>query len=158
MNKWITPTAFWLMILASATSQAASVNLPACISEHYNNQPISSNDIEILAPDIAESGAVVSVGILRVNNKSSDRRVQQLTFYNEFIDKPVARFTFSEHTSAEKLKTRIRLRASSHLYAVARLDNGQLLGGQRHIKVTAGGCGIGDVPEYFHSKRVCPPR
>lgn len=144
-----------LSVLSSVT-YAAQNKLPACVSKHYGGTEISSNGIDLIAPDIAEDGAVVSIGIDKIKSLPKGSFVQEISFYNEFREEPVATFFLSRQMRSNNLKTRIRLRESSNLYAVARLNNGQLMGGKSFIKVTNGGCG-GDGNARFISisKKVC---
>ena len=149
---------FTCLVLSSLSGYiyAAQSSLPACIGKHYGGAQISSDGIDLIAPDIAENGSVVSVGIDKIKSIPAGHYVREISFYNEFRQEPVARFFLSRQVRPENLKTRIRLRDSSNLYAVARLDNGQLVGGKSHIKVTTEGCGGGgSVRNVSDAKRVC---
>lgn len=112
------------MILSLPVTVFAGV--PACISKHYPQTTLTEDAIKLNAPDIAENGAVVGVG-------------KEVSFFNEFRDGPVARFELANQINADSIKTRVRLRQSSNLYAVAKLSDGQVLTGKRFIKVTIGG-------------------
>ena len=60
--------------------------------------------------------------------------------------------------SANALKTRVRLRESSNIYAVAVLSNGDIVAGERFVKVTIGGCGGGGTSDAIsRAERVCSP-
>ncbi len=146
-----------ILSMLSSLSYATQNQLPVCVSKHYGGATIAANDIDMIAPDIAENGAVVGVGIDQIKSIPKGRFVQEVSFYNEFREEPVAKFFLSEQMLSTNLKTRIRLRESSNLYAVAKLDNGQLLGGKSFIKVTIGGCGGGggSAGMISSSKKVC---
>jgi predicted secreted protein len=151
-----------MLILLSTTtvSNAADNTLPVCISKQYWGAEIPSDRIELIAPDIAENGSVVSIGVKKIRSVPQGRYVREISFFNEFRTEPVASFKLSRQMQSENLKTRIRLRGSSNLYAVAMLDDGQLLGGKRHIKVTMEGCGGGGGSARIVSDdlRVCPDK
>jgi sulfur-oxidizing protein SoxY len=151
-------TIFALLIFSILSNQslAAQNQMPTCISKQYGGVQIPANRISLIAPDIAEDGSVVSVGIEKIKSLPKGNFVKELSFYNEFRTEPVATFFLSEKMMSENLKTRIRLRESSHLYAVAKLDNGELIGGISYIKVTIGGCGGGGTNDaVIQSKKVC---
>ena len=138
------------------TALAAQKTLPSCISKHYGNKPISAERIKIKAPNIAENGAVVGVGVQTIEGLKRGEFVKEISFYNEFRKEPIATFFLSDKMKSDNLKTRIRLRESSNLYAVAKLDTGELIGGQSFIKVTIGGCGGGGALNALgKAPRVC---
>ena len=146
-----------ILVILSSHGFAAQNQMPKCISNQYGGAQIPADRINLIAPDIAEDGSVVSVGIEKITAVPEGNYVKEVSFFNEFRQEPVARFVLSKNMLSENLKTRIRLRESSHLYAVARLDNGELIGGKSYIKVTIGGCGGGgDTSDITNnSKRVC---
>jgi len=150
-------SSFIILSVLCSSSYASQNQLPVCISKHYGVATIASNQINLIAPDIAEDGSVVSIGIGKIKPLPKDTFIQEVSFYNEFHEKPIATFYLSKQMRGENLKTRIRLRESSNLYAVAKLDNGQLMGGKSFIKVTVGGCGGGGSGASFgKTKKVCP--
>lgn len=145
-----------LLITATFISNTALAVLPDCIVKQYGNQPILENAIVLDTPDIAENGAVVSVGIKMTTNLHDEYAVREVSFFNEFRKEPVAHFLLGKNTRSTGLKTRMRLRDSSHIYAVARLDNGDLISGESYIKVTIEGCGGGGMPQGGrNAERVC---
>ena len=147
---------FIILSVLTSLSYATQNQLPVCISKHYGGTTIASDQISLIAPDIAEDGSVVSIGIDKIKPLPKDTFIQEVSFYNEFRDEPLATFFLSKQMRGENLKTRIRLRESSNLYAVAKLDNGQLMGGKSFIKVTIGGCGGGGSGTSFSkTKKVC---
>ena len=153
MKKLILSLSIAVFICYSNLSLAG---LPVCITKHYEGRKIIHKAVMIDAPDIAENGAVVSIGIKGLKNVASDRTVKQISFYNEFRKEPVARFLLGKNTQIAGLKTRMRLRESSNIYAVAELDNGQLVSGESFIKVTIEGCGGGGMPSSSgKAERVC---
>ena len=144
------------MIMTVVFPITAFAGVPACISKHYPDKTLVENAIQIMAPAIAENGAVVGIGIEKIANLPQDTYVKEVSFFNEFRDGPVARFEFSDQVKSNSLKTRVRLRQSSNLYAVAKLSDGQLLIGKTFIKVTIGGCGGGDGGDAISKeKKIC---
>ncbi len=147
---------FMIFSIFAGTAVAAQKTLPGCISKNYGNKSISANRIILSTPDIAEDGSVVGVGIRSIEGLKKGEFVKELSFYNEFRKEPIATFTFSQNTKSTNLKTRFRLRESSNIYAVAKLDSGEIIGGQSYIKVTIGGCGGGGaVNTSGNAPRIC---
>jgi len=147
---------FMIFYVFAGSVFAAQKTLPSCISNNYGNAPISAERIILKAPEIAENGAVVGIGVRTVNGLKKGEYVKELSFYNEFRKEPVATFFLSRHMTSDNLKTRIRLRESSNIYAVAKLDSGEVIGGQSYVKVTIGGCGGGgSLNALGKAPRVC---
>lgn len=156
MKKIIQLISFIMLSAFCSIAFAAKGNLPACISKNYGGKTISANRIIMKAPEIAENGAVVGVGIDQITGLKKGEYVKELSIYNEFRAEPVATFFLSESVAPANIKTRVRLRESSNLYAVAKLDNGDVIGGSSFVKVTIGGCGGGgDSAETERAPRVC---
>ncbi len=147
---------FMIFSVFSGAAMAAQKTLPSCISKHYGDNSINADRIKLKTPEIAEDGSVIGVSIRKVEGLTKGEFVKELSFYNEFRKEPIATFFLSEHMKSDNLKTRIRLRESSNIYAVATLDSGEVIGGQSYVKVTIGGCGGGgDLNALGKAPRVC---
>lgn len=97
--------------------------------------PAESGSVHIIAPDIAENGAVVPVAV------SSDLpNTQQIAI---MIEKNpymlAASFTLPEGTMPD-VQTRVKMGQTSNVYAVVKAD-GKFYMTKKEIKVTLGGCG-----------------
>lgn len=124
--------------LLPLSSQAAT---PEGVARHFKQPVTESPALVIDAPDIAEEGSVVPLSVKGWNGQAA---IREITFFNvKRPDKPVARFTLGKGMLVQGLKTRIKLPDSTTVYAVARLENGQLVGAGKPVKVTIGGCGGG---------------
>lgn len=98
--------------------------------------PTESRDVTITAPDIAENGAAV-----QITTATSLPGVKQLLIVAE--NNPaalVAVFNVTEQIEPA-ITTRIKLAQTSHVYAVAVLQNNRTLFAKKEVKVTLGGCG-----------------
>ncbi len=147
----ITGTA--LILSSVLTAQAAE--LPKCITSHYPNKVIKTQQIVFDAPEIAERGDIVPVRIDKVLGLSANVTVRELSLFSEYRKEPLATFVFNNHVGAEQLKTRVRIPDNSRLFAVALLSNGQVISGERAIKVTIGGCGGGEGAGESVAKASC---
>ncbi|MCL4744618.1 MAG: thiosulfate oxidation carrier protein SoxY [Burkholderiaceae bacterium] len=95
----------------------------------------TSSEIAIVAPDIAENGAVVPVGI-----KSS---LPKTEFVALLVDKnpfPLAGAYDILPGAQAEVNMRIKMGQSSDVYAIVRAD-GKYYMAKKEIKVTLGGCG-----------------
>lgn len=98
--------------------------------------PTESKDVTLTAPDIAENGAVVPMGV-----STTLPNVKQLLVMVEKNPFPlVARFEVSPDVDPNFL-TRAKMGQSSDVYAVAITNDGKALFAKKEVKVTLGGCG-----------------
>ena len=98
-------------------------------------RPELNNSVTLVAPDIAENGAVVPVG---VTTALSNVEVVSI-LVEENPSKLAANFNLPEGTLAE-VQTRIKMRQTSDVYALVKAD-GKYYMNKKEIKVTLGGCG-----------------
>ncbi len=98
-------------------------------------KPASSGDVSIIAPDIAENGAVVPIGV-----STSLPKVESISILIEKNpDSLAAVFKLPEGTEAN-VQTRCKMGQTSNVYALVKAD-GKFLMAVKEIKVTLGGCG-----------------
>jgi sulfur-oxidizing protein SoxY len=98
--------------------------------------PVESKDVTLTAPDIAENGAVVPIGV-----STSLAGVKQLLLLVEKNPSAlIAQFQLSDAVDAN-FSTRAKMGQSSDVYAVAIMADGKALFAKKEVKVTLGGCG-----------------
>ena len=97
--------------------------------------PVESKDVAVTAPDIAENGAVVPIGIS--TSLPGVARLLLLVEKNPAILS--AMFEVSDAVEASFI-TRVKMGQSSNVYAVAMMKDGKLLFARKDVKVTLGGC------------------
>ncbi len=98
--------------------------------------PAESKDVTLTAPDIAENGAVVPMGV-----STTLANIKLLAVLVEKNPSPlVARFDVNESVEPNFL-TRAKMGQSSDVYAVAITNDGKALFAKKEVKVTLGGCG-----------------
>ena len=95
-----------------------------------------SKDVTLTAPDIAENGAVVPMGIS--TQLSGVKHLLLLVEKNPLA--LVAIFNSSEQLENNFL-TRSKMGQTSDVYAVAIMADGKALWAKKEVKVTLGGCG-----------------
>lgn len=98
--------------------------------------PIESKDVTLTAPDIAENGAVVPMGV--ATTLPNVKHLLVLVEKNPSV--LVAKFDISEAVDAN-FATRAKMGQTSDVYAVAITNDGKALYAKKEVKVTLGGCG-----------------
>lgn len=97
-------------------------------------KPAESADVVITAPDIAENGAVVTVGVV-----SNLPKTEQIVIMIEKNPNMVAAtFTLPEGTVAD-VQTRMKMCQTSEVYAMVKAD-GKFYVAKKEVTVTRGGC------------------
>lgn len=98
--------------------------------------PVESADVTLMAPDIAENGAVVPI--------AASTKLPGVKSMLLLVEKNPAvlsaMFNVSDAIEAN-FSTRVKMGQSSNVYAVALMDDGKALFAQKQVKVTLGGCG-----------------
>jgi sulfur-oxidizing protein SoxY len=98
--------------------------------------PAESKDVTLTAPDIAENGAVVPMGVA-----STLAGVKQMLILVEKNPSAlVAKFDVGDAVEPNFL-TRAKMGQSSDVYAVAITADGKAHFAKKEVKVTLGGCG-----------------
>lgn len=96
---------------------------------------IDSTSINLIAPEIAENGAVVPLTVT-----SAIPNTQAIYIFVEKNPQPLsAAFTIPDGTEASVV-TRVKMGESSKIHALVKAD-GKLYATSRETKVTLGGCG-----------------
>lgn len=99
------------------------------------SMPVESKDITLVAPDISENGAAVSVGAeSKIKNTSE---IFLLVANNPSLLS--AQFLIPDGT-LPKVNTRLKMGKSGDVYALVKAD-GKYYFAKKEVKVTLGGCG-----------------
>lgn len=98
--------------------------------------PAASKDVTLTAPDIAENGAVVPMGV--ATTLAGVKHMLVLVEKNP--NTLVASFDVNDAVEPNFL-TRAKMGQSSDVYAVAITADGKALFAKKEVKVTLGGCG-----------------
>ncbi len=123
---------------------ALAFNAPAFEAKSLNDAlkalgasaPVASKDVTLTAPDIAENGAVVPMGVA-----TTLAGVKQLLLLVEKNPNAlVAVFNVSDSVEAN-MTTRAKMGQSSDVYAVAITNDNKAFFSKKEVKVTLGGCG-----------------
>ncbi len=124
----------YAMALNAAAFEAK--NLADVLKAFGAGAPQASKDVTITAPDIAENGAVVPLGV--ATTLAGVKQVLLLVEKNPAA--LIAMFNVTDSVDANLL-TRAKMGQSSDVYAVAIMNDGKVLFAKKEVKVTLGGCG-----------------
>jgi sulfur-oxidizing protein SoxY len=124
--------------MAFAWTKAAfdAKTIADAVKAYGGGAPTESKDVTLTAPDIAENGAVVPMGVA-----TTLPNVKQLLLLVEKNPSAlVAKFDVGDSVEPNLL-TRAKMGQSSDVYAVAITADGKALFAKKEVKVTLGGCG-----------------
>ena len=124
-------------ILAQGASPAAfsMKTVPEAMRALGAQSPVVSAAILIKAPEIAENGAVVPIGI-----ESKLPGTESITLLIEKNPNPLAASFNIPAGTEPNVSTRVKIGESSDVYALVKAD-GKFYMAKKEIKITLGGCG-----------------
>jgi len=146
-----------LLIAGSFVLNQAQASLPDALVKKFPSAQIKENQIKLRAPNLAEEGSVVPVKIGSIALPNSDVHITEVSFYSEHNTTcPLSRYKLSPAMLGEGLGARIKLPKTTVIHAIAKLSNGDVISGQKKIKVTVGGCGGGgNIPSGASAGNYC---
>ena len=123
--------------LAAWNASAFDAKSVADVMKAFNaGAPAESKDVTLTAPDIAENGAVVPMGVATTLPGVK----HMLVLVEKNPSTLVAKFDVTDAVEPNFL-TRAKMGQSSDVYAVAITADGKALFAKKEVKVTLGGCG-----------------
>lgn len=110
------------------------------LKEVTKGKPVKDSDkVKLVAPEIAENGAVVPITV------EVDLPIEQVKAIHVLTDKNHNARTISIYFTPANgkayLSTRVRLAETMNVVAIAELADGSFIKTQKPVKVTIGGCG-----------------
>ena len=118
-------------LLAQSDGQSAE----DIIKEFTGGANIGSGDIMLTTPEIAENGNTVPRSV----ESKKATAIKILALGNPGPD--VVTFKFGPLSATRSASTRIRLRKTQDVLAIAKLEDGSFIQDIQKVKVTVGGCG-----------------
>ena len=118
-------------LLAQSDGQSAE----DIIKEFTGGANIGSGDIMLTTPEIAENGNTVPISV----ESKKATAIKILVLGNPGPD--VVTFKFGPLSATRSASTRIRLRKTQDVLAIAKLEDGSFIQDIQKVKVTIGGCG-----------------
>ncbi len=131
-----------VVVLGSSAALASAVGMPAfasltddAIAAFTGGAETGSGAITLTAPEIAENGNTVPVGVEAPG-------AVEITLLADGNPTPaVATFKFGPLSAVRGASTRIRLAGTQNVIAVAKMEDGSFQMAKAEVKVTIGGCG-----------------
>ena len=118
-------------LLAQSDGQSAE----EIIKEFTGGASIGSGDIMLTTPEIEENGNTVPISV----ESKKATAIKILALGNPGPD--VVTFKFGPLSATRSASTRIRLRKTQDVLAIAKLEDGSFIQDIQKVKVTIGGCG-----------------
>ena len=112
------------------------------LKEISGGRPITKGHVSLDMPAAAEDGRVVPVIIESDLPMTSDRFVKAVHLIVDFNpDAHLAAFQLTPALGTVSLSTRIKMKRSTWVRAIAETSTGELWAGYAHVNVTLNGCG-----------------
>lgn len=128
--------------LVPSLSFADAAKADAAIKKATGGKPIKEGRVSIDAPEIAENGNTVPVGVSVESPMTAGDHVKAVHLFADGNPTPgVATFGFTPLSGEANVRTRMRMAGTQNLIAVAEMSDGSIYMGKREVKVTIGGCG-----------------
>ncbi|MGB3313538.1 MAG: thiosulfate oxidation carrier protein SoxY [Albidovulum sp.] len=105
------------------------------VAEFAGGAEVGSGGITLTAPEIAENGNTVPIGV------DAPGAVSIMVLATGNPTPPVATFNFGPAAGAQSASTRIRLAKTQDVVALAKMADGSVVQASSTVKVTIGGCG-----------------
>ena len=128
--------------MRSGSALASAEDAMAKVMEFSGGSEPAMGTISLNAPEIAENGNTVPVGVSVESPMTADNYVESVLILADGNPSPaVATFHFTAMSGAAEAKTRIRLAKTQNVIAVAKMSDGSTFMDKKEVKVTIGGCG-----------------
>lgn len=138
----LVPGAVALAALGGRAAFAAAVETDAAIAAFTGGATPAAGRITLTAPEIAENGNSVPVGVSVESAMTDADHVAAVLLLASGNPSPVvATFNFTPLSGKAEATTRIRLAKTQNVVVVAKMSDGSCFIDQREVKVTIGGCG-----------------
>lgn len=122
---------------------ASQAEVQAVVDAFLQGAEPLTKGVSLDMPALGDNPAAVPVKVVFDIPIDEQNYCEELIVLAERNPRPLAcRFTFTPLAGTTEVAMRLRLIESQTVKAVARMSNGSYLITQRHITVTAGGCGM----------------
>ncbi|MCR9150689.1 MAG: thiosulfate oxidation carrier protein SoxY [Rhodobacteraceae bacterium] len=121
--------------MAALPMPASAATVEELIGEFTGGAAVGTGGITITAPEIAENGNTVPIGV------DAPGAVSVMLLANGNPTPPVCTFNFGPAAGSQVASTRIRLAKTQDVIAVAKMADGSFVQASANVKVTIGGCG-----------------
>jgi len=128
--------------LFAGEAMADSVAVAKAIKKSVGGKSPKTGRVTLELPQIAENGNTVPIAVEVKSPMTAKDYVKAVHIYADENPVPnVATFRFSPESGKARVSTRMRMRKSQNIVAVAEMSDGSVYMGKKAVKVTIGGCG-----------------
>ncbi|MBF0135594.1 MAG: twin-arginine translocation signal domain-containing protein [Magnetococcus sp. DMHC-1] len=132
-----------LCVVAMATlpQGANAADIQALIAEHAGAGTPAMEKVVLEAPEKAESGAAVQLGVKVNHPMEAGNYIESVSIFVEDNPKPfVGKFEFFPETGAIDMKIPVKMAKGSQVHVIAKSNSGKLYGVVKKVDVAEGGC------------------
>lgn len=123
-------------------AQASPEDAANKITELAGGATPQKGRVTLTAPEIAENGNTVPIGVSVESEMTEGDLVQSVSVFAEENPSPeVVTFYFTPLSGKAEANTRMRLAKTQNVVAVAKMADGSVYFDKKQVKVTIGGCG-----------------
>ena len=128
--------------LFAGEAMADSAAVAKAIKKSVGGKSPKTGRVTLELPEIAENGNTVPIAVEVKSPMTAKDYVKAVHIYADGNPVPnVATFRFSPESGKARVSTRMRMRKSQNIVAVAEMSDGSVYMGKKAVKVTIGGCG-----------------
>ncbi len=112
------------------------------IDEFVGKNPVSRTKVKLIAPKIAENGAIVPVTAEVDSPMSKDNMIKEMIIVIDKNPVPlVAKINFTPESGKAYFSARMRMGQTTQVRAYAKSHDNKIFYANKSVKVTIGGCG-----------------
>ncbi len=129
-------------LLSATVDKAWAQKFDQAVMKAIGDAKPAEGRVTLELPEIAENGNTVPFSISVESPMTEKDYVKTVYVFAEKNPNPeVVEFNFSPLSGKASAKSRMRLRTTQDIVAIAAMSGGELFIGKRTVKVTIGGCG-----------------
>lgn len=126
-----------------ALKSASMAEVQALVDSFIGDATIEEEGLSMVMEPLASNPASVPIQAIFDEEISEDNYCEELIFIAEGNPIPLAcRFKFTALSGTTEVAFRTRLIDAQYIRALARMNDGRVLGARRYVTVVAGACGI----------------
>lgn len=129
-------------VIAPRMASATPSEVAEEIRKLYGDRSFASGRIKLDAPQIAENGLMVPIGVEVESPMTPQDYVKSVHVFAEGNPAPgVVSYRFMPEAGRAAATMRMRLAQTQNIVVLAEMSNGEIFSARQQITVTVGGCG-----------------
>ncbi|TAN46907.1 MAG: thiosulfate oxidation carrier protein SoxY [Rhodospirillales bacterium] len=120
---------------------ATPPEVDAALKKLTNNAQVKTGKVTLELPEVADDGRTVPLKVIVDSPMTDKDHVKAIHVFADSNPRPVVMSVkLGPRAGKAEFSIRIRLAQTQNVHAVAVMSDGQVYGGKKEVKVTAGGC------------------